>query len=347
MFLTTPDITTLIKNNSLFQNTFQVLLGILTTYIFSFSSFASPCDIGSVPAANNHYRDINTNSLLNHLQILSSNEFSGRKFSTAGNQLAQNYIITILKKLSITPFKGSYQHQFIQHNFFNNKQGTNIIGFIEGKKHANQFIVLSAHYDHLGSRGHKIYNGADDNASGTSALLAFAESLLLKPLDHSVILLFTDGEEVSLLGAKAFVTEQEKLLPQIKLNINIDMIAGSRKTKVLHYIDYELDKLLQHADQQKLDNCQKSTRFTLKKGFARSRGVQSSAMKTNWHTASDHGVFYQNKIPFIYFGVGTHKNYHTEKDNYENINVDFFKFSVNEIYQRLLFIDKNIIFPTT
>jgi len=304
--------------------------------LFSLTTFASQC----TPNDNDEF--INENNLLAHLQVLSSNQFSGRKFSTPGNKLAQDYIVSTLKELSIPAFKNTYQHNFSQKRLFQTKQGTNIIAFIEGKKHTEHYIVLSAHYDHLGSKGHKVFNGADDNASGTATLLAYADLLINKPLDYSVILLFTDGEEVNLLGAKAFISEQKQLLNRIKLNINIDMLAGNYKTKVLRYIKHDFDQILSTSGQDKFNDCLNTQAIRIKKGFNTRRRSSSLATKTNWRMASDHAVFYQNNIPFIYFGVGTHKNYHTVKDNYENINPEFFIDATKAIYQQLLFLDKNM-----
>jgi Zn-dependent M28 family amino/carboxypeptidase len=309
---------------------------VITLLFLPLSTLASQC------VTEKSVSSINNKALLNYLKILSSNDFSGRKFSTPGNKLAQNYIVSTLERLSIPAFKGAYQHPFSQELWFSTKQGANVIALIEGKKHPERYIILSAHYDHLGNKGHKIFNGADDNASGTAALLSYADLLIKNPLNHSVILLFTDGEETNLLGAKAFVSEQKTMLPKIKLNINIDMIAGSKQTKVLGYISHDFEQILSSAMQEKLLTCQKELPLKIKKGFNRAKGRNSILAKTNWRMASDHAVFYQNNIPFIYFGVGTHKNYHSVNDNYENINTEFFIDATSAIYQQLLFIDKNI-----
>jgi len=309
---------------------------VIALFCFPLFTLASQC------VTENSVSPINNKTLLNYLKTLSSNDFSGRKFSTPGNKLAQNYIISTLESLSIPAFKGAYQHPFTQELLFLTKQGANIIALIEGKKYPERYIILSAHYDHLGNKGHKVFNGADDNASGTAALLSYASLLIKKPLNHSVILLFTDGEETNLLGAKAFITEQKAMLPKIKLNINVDMIAGSKQSKVLGYISHDFEQILSSTMQENLLTCQKELPLKIKRGFNRAKGFNSLLTRTNWRMASDHAVFYQNNIPFIYFGVGTHKNYHSVKDNYENINTAFFIAATSAIYQQLVFLDKNI-----
>ena len=144
---------------------------------------------------------------------------AGRKFASVESSQAQNYIISSLADNNVQPFQEKFRHSFKHKSFLYQKEGHNIIGYVKGTSFPDQYIVLSAHYDHLGKKGSRVYNGADDNASGTAAVLSFAQAIGRMPLKYSVIFLFTDGEEVNLLGAKAFINQQKHLLPQIRLNI--------------------------------------------------------------------------------------------------------------------------------
>ena len=314
----------------------------LKPVIFLFSLLMSWPVISCMNSENDYI--FNEEQLLSYIKTLSSDNFSGRKFATPGNQQAQEFIVSTLQQLAVPAFEDKYQHSFNHERLFDNKQGANVIGFIEGTSQKDQYIVLSAHFDHLGKKGSKVFNGADDNASGTAALLAYASMLIKKPLKHSVVLLFTDGEEVNLLGAKAFIKQQKKRVKKIRLNVNLDMIAGNYKTKELNYINHDFDLILTSSLQKDFHQFQKSQALKIKKGFKRGSNNRSMLAKTNWRMASDHAVFYQADIPFIYFGVGTHKNYHSTKDNYDNINSEFFIAATKSIYQQLLFLDKNIIF---
>lgn len=282
-------------------------------------------------------------SVLKHLQILSSDEFSGRKFSSKGSLQSQLYLVSTLQNLGVAAYKNQYRHTFTQFGLFQNKQGTNVIAYIPGSSHDDQYIVLSAHYDHLGSKHNKVFNGADDNASGTAALLHYAKKLSQTPLKHSVILLFTDGEEINLLGAKAFVAQQKNMLNKFKLNINLDMIAGSKRTKKLRFISQRLEQILSTENLTSFDKLQHSLKSNslvqLTLGFRNTRSTLSSLNRTNWIMASDHGVFSKAGIPFIYFGVGTHKNYHSEHDDFDNINQGFYLSALDVIYQQLIFLD--------
>lgn len=311
------------------------------------SFFYASVGWGSVEQLQQIKLSENNSTLLKYLETLSSDEFSGRKFSSQASIQSQSYLISTLKTLAVPPFKNQYQHPFTQSSFFQTKQGTNIIAHIPGTHYSDQFIILSAHYDHLGIKGNRIYNGADDNASGVAALLHYAKLIKQKPLKHSVIVLFSDGEEVNLLGAKAFVTQQKSLLNKIRLNINLDMIAGSKKTKKLRFISKELNKILSIESLEGLNEQQiyfKNNSFAkLTSGFRNTRSSGSSLKRTNWLMASDHGIFSQAGIPFIYYGVGPHKNYHTENDNFEHINSRFFLAATDVIFQQLVFLDNAMV----
>lgn len=278
-------------------------------------------------------------ALLSHLQYLSSDELSGRKVNSEGNHLARQYIIRQLSALNIVPLSHDYQQPFELNSLFKQAVGHNIVGIIKGTERPKEYIVLSAHFDHIGGSGRTIYNGADDNASGTAALLYFADKLKKQPLHYSVILLFTDAEEANLKGAKAFIKQNADLLDKIILNINIDMIAGSSRTNKLRYISHDLNKVLSPIILERFKQQQSELNVTIKHGF---KQPKNNRQRVRWHLASDHGVFYRQNIPFLYYGVGDHKNYHRETDTYENVNHEFFINSTEAIYQQLLFLDQNL-----
>jgi len=282
--------------------------------------------------------------LYKHIETLSSDAFNGRKLGSEGNREAQKYIVRSLQKLNISPMENSYYQNFTYSKLFTNKEGSNIVAVIKGVSKSNnkKNIVLSAHFDHLGRSGNKIFNGADDNASGSAALLSLAQQLVKLPLEHNIILLFSDGEESNLKGAKAFVKRHIKLLADIKLNINMDMLAGSQRSQQLNFISKGLGKLLSDQQLIKLKDIQSNSAVELHKGFKSMNGANISTSSNSWIMASDHGVFHKAHIPFLYFGVGTHKNYHKASDIYKNINPVLFLGAVESIYQQLIFIDKNI-----
>jgi len=284
--------------------------------------------------------------VLRHLKVLSSDKFAGRKFASPASLQSQSYLVDTLKELAVPAFKNSYRHSFKKTDIFQTKQGTNIIAYVPGTDHADEYIILSAHYDHLGAKRGKVFNGADDNASGTAALLHYAKLIKQQPLKYSVIFLFTDGEEINLLGAKAFIAQQDKLRKQFKLNINLDMIAGSKQTKKLRFISRDLEKLLSEEGIERFNHLQaqfkNDSTVRLTPGFRNASGAGSSLKRTNWRMASDHGIFSRAGLPFIYFGVGPHRNYHTEFDDYEHINHSFYLAATTIIFKQIIYLDKAI-----
>jgi len=315
-----------------------ICIGLITFVLGCSSSVTIKEKSKSVEASFNERQ---VKELSHHLETLSADNMSGRQFASVESKQAQDYIISSLVRSEVQPFQKNYRHPFKHSSFFSHKEGNNIIGFVKGTSFPEQYIVISAHYDHLGKKGTKVFNGADDNASGTAAVLAFGEAIAKTPLKHSVIFLFTDGEEVNLLGAKAFISQQELLLPKIKLNINIDMIAGSQKTKRLYYIDNRLEDILTQNSITRLGLLSNNAEIKIKRGFKKNR--DKSYSKTNWVNASDHALFNRNQIPFIYFGVGEHKNYHSVRDDFDNVNLPFFIHACQSIFQYMTFFDEFIM----
>ena len=166
--------------------------------------------------------------------------------------------------------------------------GVNVLAEIKGTTTPEKYVVISAHYDHLGIRNNIVYNGADDNASGVSALIAFAEYLSKNPPKHSVIFAAFDAEELGLNGAKHFVSTINK--SKVILNINMDMISRSKKNE-LYVSGARYHKPLKNI----LDSYENPTSTTLIQGHDGTDGKQ------DWSISSDHGPFHLANIPFFIF----------------------------------------------
>lgn len=284
---------------------------------------------------------VDKSSLIEHLSVISSDRLEGRKIGTKGNIETQRYLRDKLIEIEVQPFKSHFLHQF-NSGKSKNKLGVNIAAVIPGREKSSKYIVLTAHYDHLGRKGRRIFNGTDDNASGTAALLSLASKIAIEPLAVSVLVLFTDGEENNLSGSKAFVKQNSALIENVILNINLDMISGVRSTKALHFISRRLEQISTNSKESLSLVSVEEAKFRVKRGFNQER-TSGINKRTNWNMASDHGAFHQAKIPFIYYGVGTHENYHSENDNYENANLEFFHKSVNFVYMQLKHIDMQLL----
>ncbi|SHL92785.1 Peptidase family M28 [Chitinophaga jiangningensis] len=262
--------------------------------------------------------------LMKDISTLADDKYEGRKTGTAGNRQAQFYLLKRFQEAGLQPYHNTYEYPFYFKRGETNIMGTNLYGYIRGSD--SKVIVISAHYDHVGigkpnQQQDSIYNGADDNASGIGGLLAIASYFKQHPPKHTLIFLAADAEEMGLQGAKAFVARPPVPLQDIVLNINMDMIA--------------------HNDKDELYACGPTVNPQLKpaveKVAARSNIKLLIGHDTpdtgadNWINQSDQGAFNQVKIPFIYFGVEDHVDYHKPSDEFKTINNSFYFRAVNTI----------------
>ena len=281
--------------------------------------------------------------LLSHAEVLSSEQYLGRKSGTQENYQSAIYIKQQLVKAGIKPlpYFDDYLHPFAYFRNFSTNAGQNVVGFKPGSKYPDKYIVISAHFDHIGKKGNKIYYGADDNASGVAASLAIASALNKYDHQYSIIFLFSDAEEVNLNGSKEFLKVNDDLTNNIVLNINLDMIAGDEKSSSLRFLSYRIKNIVSYDDLIHLYQVQKSYEFPIKKGFHQ-RHYGAFTPRLMWQLASDHGSFYRKRIPFVYYGVGLHQNYHKTTDTYENLNKKNLWHASNAIFDQLLYLDKHI-----
>ena len=267
--------------------------------------------------------------LLKHVKSLSSQAFEGRRTGTKGAVKARKYIINQFHALQVKPLGKSFEEPF----FFvkkKNYEGVNVLGLVEGTKFPKKYIVISAHYDHEGIKNGKIYHGADDNASGLSALFAFAEYFKKNPPQHSVILAAFDSEELGLQGSKYFVKNTKIPLEDILINLNMDMISRSDKNE-LYVAGTSENKKLKYL----MSNFNYSCNIKLLTGHDGYDGLD------NWTYASDHANFHKQGVPFLYFGVEDHKDYHEPSDTFENIHPEFYLEAVKTIIEVFKKVDQS------
>lgn len=258
--------------------------------------------------------------LLEDVRILASDEMAGRDTGSAGGEMARNYIVGRLETLGVVapamgrlqPWEATGRTRAGPRTF----NGVNIIGVIPGTRVSDKYIVVTAHYDHVGTNDGQIFNGADDNASGVATMLALAAELKRQAPEHSVIFVALDGEERGLLGAKHFVEAPPVPLTSITMNLNFDMTARA-----------ETDGKLWVTG-----TYQNPTFRPILEGIPADGGVALAFGKDtpqdtgedNWVEASDHGAFYRAQIPFLYLGVNYHPDYHRPSDDFERITPSVF-----------------------
>ena len=269
-------------------------------------------------------RGIDSLQLMKDIRTLSANKFEGRKTGTRGNRLAQFYILDRFKQAGLQPFHGTYEYPFYFQEGDKRVMGTNLYGYITGK--TEDVIVITAHYDHLGIRKREaqtdsIYNGADDNASGTAALLSLIKYYQQHPPSHTLVFAALDGEEEGLQGAKAFLQQAPVALTRIKLNINMDMVSRNEKGELYvcgtnHYPALK-PYVTKAADSS-----------ALKVLMGHDKPEEGS---NDWTSQSDHYEFHRKGIPFLYFGVEDHADYHRASDEFEKIDPRFYYRAVETV----------------
>lgn len=275
---------------------------------------------------------INSANLLRDIEHLSADDMQGRDIGTPGGQRAREYVAKRFAESGIEPFADSYLQPFDFNNRANAKiSGANVVGYVEGKKHKNKFIVVSAHYDHVGVQKGEIYNGADDDASGVAALFALAEYFRKNKPQHTLIFAAFDGEESGLRGARHFVAKPPVAKESIALNVNMDMISRNDKNELYAAGTYHYPQF-----KSALEAVAKTAKIKLLLGHDR-----SEQMRDDWTNQSDHGAFHQAKIPFVYFGVEDHADYHRPTDDFVNIQPEFYVRAVETILEAVKNFDKD------
>jgi Zn-dependent M28 family amino/carboxypeptidase len=280
-----------------------------------------------IPVIFFFFSGITQPTLLNDIKYLSSDSMKGRKVGTPENHTAALFIAERFRSLKLKSYTKDYLDSFSFTNR-NNEQinGANVLAYIPGN--TDSVIVISAHFDHLGIKNGEVYNGADDNASGTAGLLSLAAYFSEHKPKHTLLFAAFDAEEQGLIGSDAFVAHSPVPLQKIIIDLNMDMISHNDKGELYvcgtfkypqlkQYVvaDYKSAKLLTGHDDPKLGN-------------------------DDWTNQSDQGSFAKKNIPFLYFGVEDHKDYHKPTDDFKNINKVFFTDAVEAIKQTALNIDK-------
>ena len=253
--------------------------------------------------------------LLADLRILSADDMEGRDTGSPGGERARAYIVSRLEAMGVAapavgrlqPFQADGSTPQGPKRF----SGVNIMGLIPGTRATDRYIVVTAHYDHVGVSDGLIYNGADDNASGVATMLELAARLKAAPPEHSVLIVALDGEERGLLGAEHFVRAPPVPLESITLNINFDMTARAETDGKLWVVGAYQHPALRPVLEAALASGAVSLAFG--KDTPRDTG------QNNWIEASDQAAFFRAGVPFLYLGVDYHPDYHRPSDDYERI----------------------------
>ncbi|WP_199223564.1 M20/M25/M40 family metallo-hydrolase [Caulobacter sp. HMWF009] len=257
---------------------------------------------------------------LEDVRILSADDMQGRAPGTPGSAMARAYILKRFGEIGLEPVGTVFEQPFSYTKRDGTKvEATNLVARIPGTVKGGKVLVVTAHYDHLGVRAGEIFNGADDNASGVGGLLAVAEAFKAKPPRHDVIFAVVDAEEGGLRGARAFVASPPMPLATIGLNVNFDMLSKNTKDEL-----YAAGASPFPALRPILESVAKIAPVSLKLGH----DTDINGPRDNWTNQSDHYAFAEKGVPWVYFGVEDHPEYHQATDEFATIPQDFYRRSV-------------------
>ncbi|MDB2462622.1 M28 family metallopeptidase [Algibacter sp.] len=274
---------------------------------------------------------ITAGELKTMLYTYASDDFEGRKTGEPGQKKAVEFIKSDYQSNNIpSPIAEDDYFQEIPASYFGRdiKDSENVIAYIKGSEKPDEVVIISAHLDHIGVSGNgDINNGADDDGSGTVAILEIAEAFKAAEKDgngpkRTVVFLHVTGEEIGLYGSRYYADEDPIFpLENTVADLNIDMIGrvdskheasgknylyliGSDKlSKELHNLSEEVNKKY----------------FDLEFDYT----YNDDKDPNRFYYRSDHYNFAKNNIPVIFYFNGTHADYHKPSDTPDKINYDF------------------------
>ena len=280
-------------------------------------------------AFKNSMNSISQENLKKNLYIIASDEMEGRDTGSPGQKKAGEYIINQYKNLGIShPAQLNSYYQKVPATFMNAKSrgaalpdSENILAFIPGSEKPDEIIVISAHYDHVGTRNGNVYNGADDDGSGTVAVMEIAKAFQqAKSKNHgpkrSILFLHVTGEEHGLFGSEYYSENPVYPLANTVADLNIDMIGRCDAENCGKNYVYVIGSDMLSSDLKKINVAanEKTNKLELNYKYDDPNDPQ------RLYYRSDHYNFAKNNIPVAFFFDGIHEDYHKPTDDPEKID---------------------------
>lgn len=275
----------------------------------------------------NAYTSIKADELKKNLMIIAADDMQGRDTGSEGQKKAGKYMIDFYENLGISAPKvlGSY-YQKVPKEALKSRRGDlpdseNILAFIEGTEKPEEIIVISAHYDHVGTKNGVVYNGADDDGSGTVAVMEIAEAFQQakksgKGPKRSVLFLHVTGEEHGLLGSKYYSENPVFDLKNTVVDLNIDMIGRSDKENEGKNYVYVIGSEMLSSELKKINENANNVTNKLELNYKYDDPNDSQRL----YYRSDHYNFAKHGIPVAFFFDGIHEDYHQPTDDPEKID---------------------------
>lgn len=272
--------------------------------------------VAQAPAARDAVaRHVDRAQLMRDVATLAGQPFEGRGTGTPGGLRARQWIVEQFSRIGLVPaVRGGYLQPF---SVARDRPAANVVGAARARDVGATTLVITAHYDHFGIRNGVVYPGADDNASGVAALLAAARHFTSHPPRHPMLFAALDAEELGLQGARALVRSDVVPRGRVALNVNLDMVSRNDANEI-----YAAGT--SHAPWQLPILQEVQARSSVRIRFGHDRPAASGGGRDDWTQLSDHGAFHAAGIPFVYFGVEDHADYHTPTDTADRIDSRFF-----------------------
>ncbi|MEK9714773.1 MAG: M28 family peptidase [Methylophilaceae bacterium] len=314
--------------------------------------------------SNKYAETITSEELKSLLYVYASDSFEGREAGTKGEILAVEFIRDFYLKNDIKPAKGTEDYfqkmeittpqrislpdkipdsvrTFMQNGDMEKLRNyamvagvrtggeklnsINVASIIEGSQYPNEYIVITAHLDHVGIEGEDIFNGADDDGSGSMALLEIAQAFKMASLDgyrpkRSIVILHVSAEEKGLLGSEYYTDNPLYPLEDTITNLNVDMIGRTDPTR-----DSDNDNYIYLIGTDRLSSMLHETSERVNKNTV---DLELDYRFNAWddpnrfYERSDHYNFAKNNIPVIFYFSGTHEDYHGPGDTPDKIRYD-------------------------
>lgn len=306
----------------------NLLLLVFFLFLFSLTTY-------SQSAKEKGLQTINKRNAEAYISFLANDALEGRQAGHRGGRIAAEYIASQLQIISVPPLDITYFQYFEAYKpdgrkrysvnpdsiskwavgkVFSKIHLQNVFGVIEGRNRS-EYVIVGTHYDHLGIgetvNGDSIYNGADDNASGISAVLQIAKAFVEsgQQPERTVIFAFWDGEEYGLLGSEYFMLNCP-LPSQIKAYLNFDMIGrNNNESNPEHVVFFYTDSHPAFGDWLRNDILD--------------YGLNLKPNYRPWDkpvSGSDNGSFAKRRIPILWYHTDGHADYHKPSDHVDKIN---------------------------
>ncbi len=296
-----------------------------TKYSTKIQNIKNNIHISDTSLVNTYLKTITIDELKTHLYEYSSDKYLGRATGELGQKRAVQFLKSYYQFESIPGgIQDSIYYQVIPKSYLPEdvNASENVLAYIEGTEKPEEVLILSAHLDHEGIKDGEIYNGADDDGSGTVALMEMAQAFKMAKNDgfgpkRSILFLHVTAEEIGLQGSQYYTENPVFKLENTIANLNIDMIGrvdkaheeqedyiyligSDRLSKELHYIS------------EKVNN----TYFNINLDYK----FNDENDRNRFYFRSDHYNFAKNNIPVIFYFNGVHEDYHKPSDTADKIN---------------------------